>query len=340
MPGTQSNRPLNHMSKHSSFPRRSSEPDPLRAANTERTFMAPYVPKNQPTLTMYTPFFGRPSFSQVSPSAQYPTAAFKHMVPQPPSHTPDDSVMSFTESASPGVLSESTDDILPQQCTSSVAPQQQSPPTQYRTRNRKRATQPKDSRATQRHERQRQKDDENLMALSKLFVPDSVETILKKDLLGYKYVQILCLFWMTTKCYQLLPKHGNAPGRAARSAVQTFWQLYRSRLRARDLCVKHSSSNARLKIFSMFSTVRDISSSTETEGKNLVVTKEYFRIRIQESQLLSSPLHFCILPIIQARLIIELQQLPSGVGFCGSGIIRHLCDEYGRMLRRMRSFGP
>ncbi|KAH9986914.1 hypothetical protein BJV74DRAFT_843487 [Russula compacta] len=191
---------------HSSFPRRSSEPDSFCARNKQRVFLAPYAPENQPTPATYTPFFGQPCFSQASSSAQYPTAASAHMVPELSSHTQDDlwaiwdsdasfapsctsdlqddstSVISFTESASPGVPSEFVDDTLPQQGISSAAPQPQSPRTQHRTRKRKRVTQPKHRRETQRYQRQRQKDDENLMDLSKLFVPDSVEAILKDPL--------------------------------------------------------------------------------------------------------------------------------------------------------------
>ncbi|KAH9986909.1 hypothetical protein BJV74DRAFT_885795 [Russula compacta] len=243
MPGTQGNRPLTHMSKHSrhlsqpsiissqavaevgegalwalqlppdqmtghihsSFPRRSSEPDSLRAADTERAFLAPYAPENQSTPATYTPFFGQPSFSQASPRAQYPTAASTHNVPESSPHTQDDllafldsdgsftpscasdfqddsiSVTSFTQSASPGVPSELMDDALSQQGTSSVPPQSQLAQTQGRSGKRKRVAHPKDPRAAERLRSQRQTDDEAIMELWRLLVPKDTAMVSKKD---------------------------------------------------------------------------------------------------------------------------------------------------------------
>ena len=217
---------------HSSFPRRSSEPDSLRVANTERAFLAPHAPENQPTPAMYTPIFGQPtsSFSRANPSAQqYPTAASTHMVPQPSSHAPDDllafrdsdgsfapscasdlqddstSVISFTESASPSVPSEFMDDALPQQGTSSVDPQSQLPQTQRRRGKRKRDAHPKDPRAAQRLRSQRETDEEAIMDLWRLLVPDGTEMVSKKDRLRTS-APVLLPFWImtVTECCQFI----------------------------------------------------------------------------------------------------------------------------------------
>ena len=190
---------------HSSFPRRFSEPDPFHVRKTQRAFLDPYVPENQPTPAMYAPFFGQPSFSQAGPTTQYPTAASTHMVPESPSHIQDDllafgdsdgsftpsctsdlqddsiSVTSFIESVSPGVQSEFVDKALPQQGTSSTATQPQLPQTQRRNGKRKRVGHPKDPRAAQRLRSQRESEEDSTQALYQFFVPSSAKMVLKKD---------------------------------------------------------------------------------------------------------------------------------------------------------------
>ncbi|KAH9986912.1 hypothetical protein BJV74DRAFT_511629 [Russula compacta] len=190
---------------HSSFPRRSSEPHPLQAANSGRAFPVPYVPDHRPTHDIYATLFLQPDFSQSSPSAQYSTAASTHMVPESSSRTQDDllafcdsdgsftpscasdlqddsiSVTSFTQSVSPGVPSEFMDDALPQQGTSSVPPPPQLAQTQRRSGKRKRVAHPKDPKAAQRLRSQRESEEGITQELYQLFVPSSAEMVPKKD---------------------------------------------------------------------------------------------------------------------------------------------------------------
>ena len=212
---------------HSNFSRRSSEPNSLRVANTERAFLAPYVPENQPTPAMYTPFFGHPNFSQASPSVQYPTAASTHMVPEWSSHTQDDllafwdsdgsftpscaasdlqddsiSVTSFTESASADVQYEFVDNALPQHGTSSsAAPQPQLSQTQLRSGKRKRDAPQKDPRAAKRLRSQRQSDEENFKELWQLVAPDGAENVPKKDRLATSASQASYISWMLNSVF-------------------------------------------------------------------------------------------------------------------------------------------
>lgn len=186
----------------SSLTRPFSEVDDLYAQNTQVGPLTQHALKNhwQSTQGAYTPF---PDFSLATSSAQYPVAGPEYVMPGPSSHSRRDSSASlfpedpiplspssglrdgFVSSAalSPRLASTgAAGHALPQQATSSAVAEARG--KRRTTGKRKRAEIPKDWRAAQRLQNQREEDNKNLDFLFKLFVPSSagtVETVPKKD---------------------------------------------------------------------------------------------------------------------------------------------------------------
>ena len=181
----------------SSAKRRFSMVDTLGAQHAQVDSLTQHVHENQPTPSAY------PSCPA---TAQYPAAVPANMAQKPLFYTPCDSVpvaslysedslrlpsssalqddldsnASFSPShASPDTPSHFTDHTLPQQGTSLAAPEALG--KKRRTGKRKRVVMAKDPKAAERLQNQRLSDDEHIEYLYKLFVPDSVGAVPKKD---------------------------------------------------------------------------------------------------------------------------------------------------------------
>jgi hypothetical protein len=182
----------------SSAKRRVSTVDPLGAQHRQVDFLARHVTENQPAPSAYPTY---PEWSDSSPAiltAQYPATVPADMVQYPSSLThrresvislhsedsfqfpsssglPDDldSNAAFSPRyASPGAPSHFAGHTFPRQGTSSAA---------RRTGIRKRAAEPKDPRAAKRLQNQRESDELNMEEMYRLFVPESVGKVPKKD---------------------------------------------------------------------------------------------------------------------------------------------------------------
>ena len=179
-----------------------SEVDPLDAQYAPVGYLNQHAPENQPTPDAYTPY-PWPS-SPTTSTAQYPAA-----VPADPAQVPSslpnyESVLSLHSGesfqlasssgsqddvdnnatfsprhASSGTPSPFIDHTLPQQGNSLAAPQ--APRKKRRTGQRKRVAKPKDPRAAERLQNQRESDELNMEEMYRLFVPESVGDVPKKD---------------------------------------------------------------------------------------------------------------------------------------------------------------
>jgi len=174
----------------SSLPRRHSETNvdhwknwknlgPPVSVNQLRYSSIPEYPVSPlPTSSAQYPVAGpTDTIQETSPYTQDDPAAYGHSYPlSSSSELPDDSasVTSFDESASPGP-SDGTDHVL-QKGTASGSQQKR-----RRTVNRKRAAEPKDSKAADRLRNQREEDDRFAEATFDLIVPSGVKKGPKKD---------------------------------------------------------------------------------------------------------------------------------------------------------------
>jgi len=175
-------------------------------------FLDQHAPENQPIPDPYTSY----PWSSSPFAARYQTAIHADMVPGPSSLTHRESVVSlYSEDslqlpsssalpdaldsnnptlsprhASPGTPSHFAGHTLPQQSTSLAAPEALR--KKRRAVQRKRTVNPKDPKAAERLQNQRQSDDEHIEYLYKLFVPDSVGAVPKKERLGLSTSQSLC----------------------------------------------------------------------------------------------------------------------------------------------------
>jgi len=170
-------------------------------------FLGQHAPENQPIPDAYTSY----PWSSSPFAARYQTAIHADMVPGPSSLTHRESVVStyseeFSSSsalqgdldsnatfspryASPGAPS-LAGQTLPQRGTSLAAPEALR--KKRCTRKRNRVATPKDPKGAERLQNQRQSDDEHIEYLYKLFVPDSVGAVPKKERLGLSTSQSLC----------------------------------------------------------------------------------------------------------------------------------------------------
>jgi len=182
---------------------------PLGTQHAQIGFLTLHAHENQPTPNAYSPY-------PAIPTAQYPAAVPADMQGLS-SYTHRDSVDSlYSEDslqapsssalpdpfdsndptpsprhASPGTPSHFTSHTLPQQCTSFETPEALR--KKRRAVQRKRIANPKDPKAAQRLQNQRQSDDKDIEYLYKLFVPDSEGEVPKKDRLRLSTSQSLCL---------------------------------------------------------------------------------------------------------------------------------------------------
>ena len=180
--------------------RRFSEVDPLGVQHTQVDFLTEHPHENQPFPGAY------PSYTAIS-TAQYPAVVPADVAQGPSSYTRRGSVASvYSEGslqlpvspalqddlesnatvlhshASPGTSPHFTDHTLPQRGTSLAAPE--APRKKRRAVQRKRVAIPKDPKAAERLQNQRQLDDEHIEYLYKVFVPTSEGEVPKKDRLG------------------------------------------------------------------------------------------------------------------------------------------------------------
>ena len=173
---------------------------------TQVGFLNHHVLEIEPTLDEYPPY----SWSYSPPpnsTTQHHAAVPANMVPGPSSLTHRGSLVSLLseDSSQPSSSSSLQDDldsgampsprhsslgnpshsaghILPQQDTSEAAPEPQQ--KKRRAGQRKRKDRPKDPKAAERLQIQRQSDDGHIEYLYKLFVPSSEGEVPKKDRLG------------------------------------------------------------------------------------------------------------------------------------------------------------
>jgi hypothetical protein len=194
--------------------RHRSELDRLDAAqHTQAGFLNQHALENEPTPDEYT--YSWSNSLPANPTAQYHAAVPADMVPglsslhresvgsllseesfQPSSSSSlqddlDSGAMPSPSHASLGVPSHSAGHILPQQDISEAAPEPQQ--KKRRPGQRKRTVNPKDPKAAERLQIQRQSDDEHIEHLYKLFVPSSEGEVPKKDRLSLSTSQSLCL---------------------------------------------------------------------------------------------------------------------------------------------------
>jgi len=183
--------------------------DPLGTQHAQVGFLTQHAHENQPTPNAY------PLYPAI-PTDQYPAAVPADMQ-RPSSYTHRDSVVSlYSEDslqlpsssalpdtldstnptlsprhASPGTPSYFTGHKLPQQDTLLTTPEALR--QKRRAVQRKRIANPKDPKAAERLQNQRQSDDKDIEYLYKLFVPDSEGEVPKKDRLRLSTSQSLCL---------------------------------------------------------------------------------------------------------------------------------------------------
>jgi hypothetical protein len=185
----------------SSAKRRVSGVDPLGAQHQHVDFLTQHATENQPAPSAYPTY---PEWSDSSPAIStvlYPATVPADVVQYPPSLThrresvvslhsedsfqfpsssglPDDldSNAAFSPRyAPPGAPSHFAGHTFPRQGTSSAVPNAR------RTGIRKRVAEPKDPRAAKRLQNQRESDELNMEEMYRLFVPEGVGKVPKKD---------------------------------------------------------------------------------------------------------------------------------------------------------------
>jgi len=186
---------------------RFSGTDPLGAQHTQVDSLTQHAQENQSSPSAF------PSYLVTS---QYPAAVPADITQGPSSYTHRDSVAPlYSEDSlqlpSPSALQDDLDSnatfsprrasadtpshftghTLPQQGASMAAPETLR--KKLPTGQRKRSANPKDPKAAERLQNQRQSDDEHIEYLYKLFVPDSVGAVPKKDRLRMSTSHSLCL---------------------------------------------------------------------------------------------------------------------------------------------------
>ncbi len=192
----------------SSLPRPFSVDDTGLALNPQVGPLAQHALENNWQFTQgeYAPF---PGSSLAASSGQYHAAQPEYMIPGPSSHTQRGSLASlysedsfpsspssglqgvfvsdttpFLGQASPDTPSQITGNALPQQGTSESSSAPGVSQRKRRTGTRKRNPNPKDPKAAQRLQKQRQTNDQYIDSLFEEFVPSSegtLETVAKKD---------------------------------------------------------------------------------------------------------------------------------------------------------------
>ena len=172
--------------------------DPLGAQHRRVDFLAQHATENQPAPSTYLEWSDSPPAIL---TALYPTTVPADMVQYPSSLThrresvvslhsedsfqfssssglPDDldsNAAFLPRYASPGAPSHFAGHTFPRQGTSSAVPKAR------RTGQRKRVAEPKDPRAAKRLQNQRESDELNMEEMYRLFVPESVGKVPKKD---------------------------------------------------------------------------------------------------------------------------------------------------------------
>ncbi len=197
-------------------------------------FLNQHTPENQPIPDAYTSYLW--SSSPTTSTVQYPAAVPADPVQVPPSLPNYESVLSphsgesfqlasssglqddvdnsatfSPRHASSGTPSHFTDHTLPQQGKSLAAPE--APRKKRRTGQRKRVAKPKDPRAAERLQNQRESDESNLEELYRLFVPERVGVVPKKDRSAISTSQSSCLSGLVNERCQcsIMPKRLRRP---------------------------------------------------------------------------------------------------------------------------------